>query len=84
MFDEEVLQDIATITKGKFYRATNNTTLKKMFLEIDKLEKSLIEVKEYYKKKKMYLPFTLIALILLSIEFVLKNSVYKSLNWCIN
>ncbi|MAZ00983.1 MAG: aerotolerance regulator BatA [Flavobacteriales bacterium] len=79
-FDEEILQDIATITNGKFYRATNNTTLKKMFLEIDKLEKSLIEVKEYHKKKKMYLPFVLISLILLIIEFILKNSIYKSLN----
>ncbi len=79
-FDEETLQDIATITKGKFYRATNNTTLKNMFLEIDKLEKSLIEVKEYYKKKKMYLPFAIIALIFLNIEFILKNSIYKSLN----
>ena len=77
--DEESLQDIAAITNGKFYRATNNETLKKIYLEIDKLEKSLIEVKEYYKKKNMYMPFALIALILLSVEFILKNSIYKSL-----
>lgn len=78
--DEESLQDIAAVTNGKFYRATNNETLKKIYLEIDKLEKSLIEVKEYYKKKNMYLPFACIALILLSMEFILKNSIYKSLN----
>ena len=48
--DEKTLQDIATLTDGKYFRATNNNSLKEIYKDIDKLEKSKIEVTEFHKK----------------------------------
>ena len=53
--DEKTLQDIATITDGKYFRATNNSSLKKIYDDIDKLEKSKIEVTEFHKRNEEYL-----------------------------
>ena len=48
--DEETLQNIATVTDGKYFRATNNSKLKEIYKDIDKLEKSKIEVTEFHKR----------------------------------
>ena len=50
--DEKTLQDIAATTNGKYFRATSNKALEEIYLEIDQLERSKINVKEYSKKKK--------------------------------
>ena len=48
--DEKTLQEIANITDGKYFRATNNRTLIEIYKEIDRLERSKIENKEFSKK----------------------------------
>ena len=53
------------------------TTLKNIYEQIDKLEKAKIDVTQYHKKTEMFLPFALIALLLLLLEFVLKNTMFK-------
>jgi len=53
--DEETLQNIATVTDGKYFRATNNSKLKEIYKDIDKLEKSKIEVTEFHKRDSNYL-----------------------------
>lgn len=75
--DEGTLTKIANITGGKYFRATNNETLKSIYEQIDKLEKAKIDVTQYNKKTEMFLPFALIALLLLLLEFGLKNTVFK-------
>ncbi len=77
--DEEVLKDIAEITDGKYFRATDNYQLKQIYQEIDKLEKSKIDVKEFRKKSEEYLLFVIIAGLLLFIEVLVSNTLLKSL-----
>ena len=74
-----MLKKIASLTGGKYFRATNNEKLKQIYAEIDKLEKTIIEEKNYTKKSELFLPHALLALLLLVIEFGLKNTVFRSL-----
>ena len=77
--DEEVLKDIAEITNGKYFRATDNNQLKQVYQEIDKLEKSKIDVKEFRKKSEEYLLFVIIAGVLLFIEVLARNTLLRGL-----
>ncbi len=77
--DEEVLTDIAEITDGKYFRATDNNQLKQIYQEIDKLEKSKIDVKEFRKKSEEYLLFVIIAGVLLFIEVLVRDTLLRSL-----
>lgn len=78
--DEESMQEIAKMTGGQYFRATNNRSLEAIYEEIDSLEKSKIEVTEYRKKNEEFLPFALLAAFCLLIEFGLKNTVLKTIN----
>lgn len=75
--DEVTLGKIADITGGKYFRATNNETLKNIYEQIDKLEKAKIDVTQYHKKTELFLPLAIIALLLLLLEFALKNTVLR-------
>lgn len=75
--DEGTLTKIADITGGKYFRATDNETLKHIYDQIDKLEKAKIDVTQYHKKTEMFLPFALIALFLLLAEFIVKNTLLR-------
>lgn len=77
--DEEVLQQIADITGGKYFRAFDNNKLRQIYSEIDKMEKSKINVKEFSRKNEEYLPFALAAFILLLLEFLLRKTIMRSL-----
>lgn len=77
--DEKTLQDIATTTNGKYFRATSNKALKEIYLEIDKLERSKIDVKEFSKKNEEFRFFIWIAISLLLIEFYCKKFLFKSI-----
>ena len=77
--DEKTLQDIATITDGKYFRATNNKSLKEIYEDINKLEKSKIETTEYHKRKEEFFPFALFALLFLTLSFLLKSTYLKSI-----
>ena len=70
--DEGVLKDIASMTGGKYFRATNNQKLKEIYQEIDKLEKSRIDVKEINTKTEEYQRFLWMALAVLLAELVLR------------
>jgi Ca-activated chloride channel homolog len=75
--DEVTLKKIADATGGKYFRATDNQTLKHIYEQIDKLEKAKIDVTQYHKKTELFLPFALIAFFFLSLEFLLKNTLLK-------
>lgn len=75
--DEAVLGNIAKITGGKYFRATNNEKLKAIYQQIDQLEKAKIAVTQYHKKTERFLPFAIFALVLLLLEFALRNTLLK-------
>jgi Ca-activated chloride channel family protein len=77
--DEEVLSQIAQMTDGRYFRAVDNKRLEEVYYEIDKLEKSKIEVKEYSRKNEEYLPFLVLAGILLVFEVVLRNTLLRNI-----
>lgn len=76
--DEEMLQSIADITGGQYFRATNNEKLKEIYEQIDQLEKSEIEKKVLVKYEEKFFPFALIASLLLLLEFVFRNTIFRS------
>ncbi|MEQ8910075.1 MAG: VWA domain-containing protein [Vicingaceae bacterium] len=78
--DEKTMKEIAQMTGGQYFRATNTRSLKAIYEEIDQLEKSKIEVTEYRKKKEEFFPFSLAAVLLLCLEFGIKNTLYRSIN----
>ena len=75
--DEKTLQDIATITNGKYFRAKNNNSLKQIYEDIDSLEKSKIEVTQFHKRKEEYVSFASISLCMLIISFILEMTYFK-------
>lgn len=76
--DEELLKFIATETEGQYFRATNNTKLKEIYDEIDKLEKTKIEEFKYYNYQEKYRFLVFIAGGLLLLEFILRNTLFRS------
>ncbi len=77
--DEKLLQQIANMTGGKYFRATNKENLKLIYQEIDKMEKTKIDITEYTRKKEEYFIFALIAIILIAIERILKYTYLKNI-----
>ncbi|MDD3160762.1 MAG: VWA domain-containing protein [Bacteroidales bacterium] len=77
--DEVTLKQIASTTGGAYFRATDNAKLKEIYAEIDQMERTKISVKEYSKKQEEYLPFALLAMCLLLLEVVLRNSVLRTI-----
>ncbi len=77
--DEDLLKDIAATTGGRYFRAENNKKLKEIYNEIDKLEKSKIDVQEFKRKHEMFLPFALWALGLFVLEILLRYLYFKRL-----
>ena len=76
--DEELLQDIANTTGGKYFRATDNEKLEAIYDEINKLEKTEIEEFKYYKYEEKFRPWVLMAGALLLLEWLLRISVFRS------
>ncbi|MEJ6674259.1 MAG: vWA domain-containing protein [Flavobacteriales bacterium] len=76
--DEKLLQEIAQETEGKYFRATDNQSLKEIYDEIDALEKTKIEEFKYYNYQEKFRVFIFLSLGLLLLEFVLRNTVFKS------
>ncbi len=73
------MQEIADITNGRYFRATDNEKLREIYMRIDKLEKSRIDVREYSRKQEKYLGFACAAALLLFTEILLKNTVLKNI-----
>ena len=76
--DEKLLQEIASETEGKYFRATDNESLKEIYDEIDTLEKTKIEEFKYYNYQEKFRIFVFLGLGFLILEFVLRNTLFKS------
>lgn len=77
--DEEILTNVADRTGGKYFRATNNMELKTVYEEIDKLEKSKIEVEETNQKEELFFYPLLAAFALLLFEVLLRYTLLKTI-----
>lgn len=77
--DEALLKKIAQETGGKYFRANNNRKLEAIFKEIDRLEKSKINVQQFRRKYELYFPFALAALMLFVLEISLRYLVFRRL-----
>ena len=77
--DTKTLSEIAAATDGDFYRATNNSELKKIYKEIDKLEKSKLTVKKFSKRYEAYQPYAMVAIALLFLEMLLRITIFRKL-----
>ena len=75
--DNETLSSIAKTTDGDFYRATNTKELHNIYQEIDQLEKSKLNVKQYSRKFDVYQPFALAAVIALLLELLLRITIFR-------
>jgi len=77
--DEEVLQEIATTTNATYFRATDNNKLREIYKEIDQMEKTRLDVKQFSKKKEEYFPFLLAALLILLTEIMLRYTLFRTI-----
>ena len=77
--DEEVLQQIAQMTGGSFFRATDNASLGAIYAEIDQMEKTKLQVREYKKRNEEFFPYLLTALLLLVAEILIRNTLLRRL-----
>lgn len=75
--DTQTLSDIAVTTQGNFYRATNNRQLKQIYKDIDKLEKTKMNVKKFSKRYEAYQPFAIAAIFSLLLEILLRNTILR-------
>jgi len=75
--DEKLLQNIATETGGKYFRATDNNSLTKIYNDINQLEKSKVEVTTFHRYTEKFYPFIFAAMALLLIELVLRYTLFK-------
>ena len=77
--DEDVLQQIAKMTGGSFFRATDNVTLSAIYGEIDQMEKTKLQVREYKKRNEEFFPYLLTAIVLLILEILIRNTLLRRL-----
>ena len=76
--DEKTMTEMSNMTGGKYFRATNKSSLKDIYAEIDKLEKTIISEKSFTNKAEHFLPLALMAAVLLLVEFLLRFTLFKS------
>jgi len=76
--DEDLLKDIAKVTGGQYFRATNNQKLEQIYTEINKLEKTEIDEIKFTTYQEHFRPFVWIAGLILLIEFLVRITLFRS------
>jgi Ca-activated chloride channel family protein len=76
--DEDLLKEIAKVTGGKFFRATNNKKLQQIYQEIDKLERTDIEEFKFYNYEEKFRSLVLLAGLLIFVEFLFRYTIFRS------
>jgi Ca-activated chloride channel family protein len=77
--DEETLTKIAQMTGGKYFRAANSAGMRNTYAEIDRLEKTEVEMKKYQRYRELFPWFILAGLVLVLFETILSNTVWRRL-----
>lgn len=77
--DEKLLKHMAKATAGKYFRATDNKSLSSIYEDIDKMEKTKIDVTSFKHYAEMFFPFAMLAVICLVLEMGLRLTVFRSI-----
>ena len=77
--DEPLLKQMAKETNGKYFRATGNKSLADIYKDIDKLEKTKVDITSYKHYAELFFPFAMIAIICLVLEMLLRYTVFRSI-----
>lgn len=77
--DEDTLIKIADMTGAKYFRATDTESLRKIYKEIDELEKTTIEEKGYLEYNELFNVFLILSLIFLLLDIVLSNTILRKI-----
>ena len=77
--DEDKLRRIASIGDGQYFRATDENVLKNVFAEIDKMEKTKLSVQQFSRREEAYMPWALLAMLLLAIEIGLRYTLLRNI-----
>lgn len=77
--DENTLKQIASMTGGKYFRATSDNTLKDIFSEIDQLETTEIDVRNFTRTDELYLKWAILALICVASAALMKYTILRSI-----
>jgi len=72
--DEKTLQEIARVTDGRYFRATNTQALEKIYKQIDEMEKTEVKIKEYMEYEELFMYFLIPGLCLLLLEVLFANT----------
>lgn len=79
VIDEGTLKEIAALTGGKYFRATGNNVLQEVFEQIDQLEKTEMDVRNFSHTEDNYMIWAVIALAALALEIILRNTILRTL-----
>ncbi|OAV66602.1 hypothetical protein Barb6XT_01858 [Bacteroidales bacterium Barb6XT] len=77
--DEATLKQIASVTGGQYFRATDNASLKAIYSEIDQMEKTKISVQQFSKKQEEYKSWAILVFALLLLEILLRNTLLRNI-----
>ncbi|MDA3821815.1 MAG: VWA domain-containing protein [Bacteroidales bacterium] len=77
--DEDVLKKIAITTSGKYFRATDNDKLREIYSEIDTMEKTQLDVKQFSKRKDEYFPLLFISILFIGLEVILRYTLFRTI-----
>jgi Ca-activated chloride channel homolog len=77
--DEEILQQISDASDARYFRATDNAKLKTIYEEIDEMEKTKVEVKEFRRYTEEYFPYVLWAAVFFILEIMLRLTLFRTL-----
>jgi len=78
--DEDLLTQIANITGGQYFRATSNKKLEEIYKEIDKLEKSKIDVQQFSRRSEEFLPFAILGALFLIADLFLRTTIFRKIS----
>jgi len=77
--DEAMLTQVAEMTNGQYFRATDRSSLEKIFAEIDQLEKTKIEVKQFTRYRELFVQWLAVALGLVFVEIILTDTKFRKI-----
>lgn len=77
VIDEATLRSIAQMTGGKYYRATSKNVLKEVFQDIDQLEKTQLDVRNFTHTEDDYMKWAILLLIFIIMDFVARYTILR-------
>lgn len=77
--DEPMLRQVADMTGGRYFRATDNQKLRDIYAQIDRMEKEKVEVVEFHRYTELYIEYLLAAALLLAAELLLAGFLFRKI-----